>query len=631
MSWFQVLKDEETPEPRVNEKQIPSFQEKVMGTARWMRSRRKEILDAVTTDDALEKFREDPDIMKLIEEKNSTFIRDIEFIKRLLTEDTVTTNQNTFKSLKEKLGARATQMAERLDLLGKAKKTSSGNIRESTQKTFESMIAGGKWEELLQALQDEKRKSRFKQLISSNPPLRKKIYDATRDKEYADTFSIILNRGQDDFVSIDYTGNIADSTVKKYLKHLLTSVKAPPVDKNKFIIDEFSGKQQMTKLFHFTKGLNPALEFLLDNQDFDTSKMVKGKMMRDSFANELLVTRLQDKGKNRVVEIPNVLQSAYDLPATFLVGNEVDRTKRKTLLEAKKRGNKEFLRQLERFYPDEVKQFKEALLEYQKTASDEVEQGQTYKELLEDIETESLGFVGEALGEKITSEQFESRKKELTDKVKRLIEGKAEEGDEDTFPGISEERKKEHPFLSEGFTKQKIIGKRLGVGATPADIVIVLLLASNITKGGFTVSEVVKYFNDIEKIKTIDEVEGFNTFLDADAKEDEDLETVRARADEEVRDKFLDEARKDYSTVRKDLIDRIKENMRQVLKEGMKIGNEFDRRAKATVIDGEKTSIKRTTKDMEGNVVPQDRINVPKTYSYLEPYFYLINLLDIET
>ena len=144
MSWFQVLKEDDTPEPRREE--IPEFRDKVMNTSRWQTSRRKEILDAVTTDEALEKYREDPDVKELIEKKNQSFIQDIEFIRRLLTEDTITNRRgNTFKSLKDMLGSRATQMAKRLELLGKAKKTSTGNVRESTEKTFNTLIADKKW------------------------------------------------------------------------------------------------------------------------------------------------------------------------------------------------------------------------------------------------------------------------------------------------------------------------------------------------------------------------------------------------------------------------------------------------------------------------------------------------------
>ena len=108
MSWFQVLKEDDTPEPRREE--IPEFRDKVMNTSRWQTSRRKEILDAVTTDEALEKYREDPDVKELIEKKNQSFIQDIEFIRRLLTEDTITNRRgNTFKSLKDMLGSRATK------------------------------------------------------------------------------------------------------------------------------------------------------------------------------------------------------------------------------------------------------------------------------------------------------------------------------------------------------------------------------------------------------------------------------------------------------------------------------------------------------------------------------------------
>ena len=77
----QILKEDDTPEPRREE--IPNFRDKVMNTSRWQTSRRKEILDAVTTDEALEKYREDPDVKELIEKKNQSFIQDIEFIRRL--------------------------------------------------------------------------------------------------------------------------------------------------------------------------------------------------------------------------------------------------------------------------------------------------------------------------------------------------------------------------------------------------------------------------------------------------------------------------------------------------------------------------------------------------------------------
>ena len=396
MSWFQVLKEDDSPKQR----KIPSFQEKVMNTARWMRSRRKEILDAVTTDDALEKYREDPDIMKLIVDKNQSFIQDIEFIRRLLTEDTITNRRgNTFKSLKGMLGARASQMVQRLDLLGKAKKTSRGNVRESTNRTFEMMISDGNWGELLESLGDEKRKSRFMQMIQSNPSMRKKIYDETRDTEYANEFSLLMNMNQEEFVSIDYTGDIADSTVKDYVNHILSKIKASPAKKNEFIYFEKKSERNMLNLFHRTKGMNPALEFLFDNENFNTSAMTKGApMMRDSYLEETLMSNLRDKSRKRKVPIPTKLQNAFDLPEEFLIGGEESTQMKIRLREAKKKSNKEFMALLNDYFPKEVNEFKNALRQVERGKSKEVEEGQTYRELLEDIEQEVLEYVNEAMG-----------------------------------------------------------------------------------------------------------------------------------------------------------------------------------------------------------------------------------------
>ena len=54
-----------------------------------------------------------------------------------------------------------------------------------------------------------------------------------------------------------------------------------------------------------------------------------------------------------------------------------------------------------------------------------------------------------------------------------MIEGKADEEDKATFSEV-EVMDEEHPFLSEDFTRRKIMSKKLGIGATPADIVIAL-------------------------------------------------------------------------------------------------------------------------------------------------------------
>ena len=622
MSWFQVLKEDDTPEPRREE--IPNFRDKVMNTSRWQTSRRKEILDAVTTDEALERYREDPDIKELVEKKNQSFIQDIEFIRRLLTEDTITNRRgNTFKSLKDMLGSRATQMAKRLELLGKAKKTSSGNIRESTEKTFNTLIADKKWGELLQVLSMPMSKSRFKQMIIGDSPLRKKIYDETRDSEYANDYSILLNKDQESFVSIDYDRNISDDAAKKYVSHLLNRVRATPAQKTSFIDEKSTGKMSMTRLFYSGRGLNPALEFLLDNESFNTSAMVKGKRMRSSFIDEKLMSSLRGKKKGEV-PIPDILRQAYEQRAGFTAG---DADKLRALKEAKKKGESALKRKLEEYYSEEMEKFRQDFLDYQKEKSGQVESGQAYRELLEDIEEESLDFVNDALGTKMTASELSSKKKELAEKLRRVIEGKADEEDKATFSEV-EVMDEEHPFLSEDFNRRKIMSKKLGIGATPADIVIALQLASNMVGGGFTVDEIEQYFEDLEEIENAEKTTDLTRFVKVEEGEDADIAKLKVRAERERRDKFLDEVRDDYGKTRKALMDRIKDTMKMVLKEGRKLGVGFDRAAKRDA-EGNIGRI-ATRKDAEGRVVAT-RDSVVSTFEFLEPYFYLLGALQIET
>ena len=166
------------------------------------------------------------------------------------------------------------------------------------------------------------------------------------------------------------------------------------------------------------------------------------------------------------------------------------------------------------------------------------------------------------------------------------------------------------------------MSKKLGVGATATDIVIALQLTSNLTNGALTIYEIRKYFSDVEKIKNEEDIEELNTFLSKKADKGDNLSEVRLRAEEEVRDKFLDEVRKDYASARKALIEKIKDTMRDVLKEGRKMGVEFDRKAKQERIV--------TSRDAEGRAI-DTRESVSTKFQYLEPYFYLIKLLDIET
>ena len=546
MSWFQVLKDEETPEPKKEE--IPEFKEKVLPTVRWNKSRRAKILNASMSDDNLKEFLADPEIAKLVESKNTYFMRDLEFVKKLITEDTITTNQNTFKSLKEMLGARTADMSKRLDSIGKAKKTSQIKFRASSVDTFKEMIDSKKIKELLELTQESNANQRFKDFIAKDKTYRKKLKEASSGTDEEEGVNVLLHDGAKTFDSYEYTSTISPSVVKQYLKHVL-NLRMSNSTKNKYIDLQSSrgGKKQlMNFIFHSTRGLHPAIEFIFDNKSFNTSAMVKGGSVRSSNIDSYLIDRLKT-GRESRVKIPEKLKQAFDLEPTGEGAAEAT-----AMLErAKKQSDSRFVDALKELYPEEMKEYAEGMLAAQRGDSDEVEEGSTFKDLLEAIDDGILGEVNEAMGTSLSREEFNEQKDTLREMVTRLIDGKGTDKDKRKFPNAVAETAGEHPFSGSNFTRTRLMGTNIGTKATPENIVTALSMVSDIVNGGFTDMEIEDYFEDIE------ELEG-----------SEKLKRM---------DEFLDEIRSDYEKTRTSFIERIADNMKLVLKEGMKEKLTFDR------------------------------------------------------
>jgi len=546
MSWFQVLKDEETPEPKKEE--IPEFKEKVLPTVRWNKSRRAKILNASMSDDNLKEFLADPEIAKLVESKNTYFMRDLEFVKKLITEDTITTNQNTFKSLKEMLGARTADMSKRLDSIGKAKKTSQIKFRASSVDTFKEMIDSKKIKELLEVTQESNANQRFKDFIAKDKTYRKKLKEASSGTDEEEGVNVLLHDGAKTFDSYEYTSTISPSVVKQYLKHVL-NLRMSNSTKNKYIDLQSSrgGKKQlMNFIFHSTRGLHPAIEFIFDNKSFNTSAMVKGGSVRSSNIDSYLIDRLKT-GRESRVKIPEKLKQAFDLEPTGEGAAEAT-----AMLErAKKQSDSRFVDALKELYPEEMKEYAEGMLAAQRGDSDEVEEGSTFKDLLEAIDDGILGEVNEAMGTSLSREEFNEQKDTLREMVTRLIDGKGTDKDKRKFPNAVAETAGEHPFSGSNFTRTRLMGTNIGTKATPENIVTALSMVSDIVNGGFTDMEIEDYFEDIE------ELEG-----------SEKLKRM---------DEFLDEIRSDYEKTRTSFIERIADNMKLVLKEGMKEKLTFDR------------------------------------------------------
>ena len=102
-------------------------------------------------------------------------------------------------------------------------------------------------------------------------------------------------------------------------------------------------------------------------------------------------------------------------------------------------------------------------------------------------------------------------------------------------------------------------------------------MVSDLVNGSFTDEEIYDYFDDMEKLE-----EGSPERFDR-------------------MDKFLDEIRKDYESIRRDFIDRIADNMKLILSEGTKLNVSFAR-------------------------VTGDSISVIET---LEPYLFIKKILRI--
>tara|TARA_R100001509_G_scaffold114791_1_gene69843 strand:- start:190 stop:1899 length:1710 start_codon:yes stop_codon:yes gene_type:complete len=547
MSWFQVLKDEDTPEPRREE--IPEFKEKVLPTVRWNKSRRAKILNAAMSDDNLKEFLADPEIAKLVENKTQSFIQDIEFVKRLIQDDTITNRKgNTFKSLKEMLGARTADMSKRLDSIGKAKKTSQTRFRASTVDTFKQMIDSKKLKELLELLQDIDNKNRFKTFITKDKTYRKKLKEASSGTDEEEGVNVLLHDGAKTFDSYEYTSTISPSVVKQYLKHVL-NLRMSNSTKNKYIDLQSSrgGKKQlMNFIFHSTRGLHPAIEFILDNKSFNTSAMVKGGSVRSSNIDSYLMDRLKT-GRESRVKIPEKLKQAFDLEPTGEDAAEAT----KILDRAKKQSDSKFIEALKELYPEEMKEYAEGMLAAQRGDSDEVEEGSTFKDLLEAIDDDNLGEVNEAMGTSLSRGEFNEQKGTLREMVTRLVDGKGTDKDKRKFPNAVADTAGEHPFSGSNFTRTTLMGTNIGTKATPENIVTALSMVSDIVNGGFTDMEIEDYFEDIEELEGSDKLKRM--------------------------DEFLDEIRSDYEKTRTSFIERIADNMKLVLKEGMKEKLTFDR------------------------------------------------------
>ena len=139
------------------------------------------------------------------------------------------------------------------------------------------MIDNKKIKELLELTQESNDKTRFKRLHRKGQNIQKETQGSIFGTDEEEGVNILLHDGAKTFDSYEYTSTISPSAVKQYLKHVL-NLRMSNSTKNKYIDLQSSrgGKKQlMNFIFHSTRGLHPAIEFILDNKSFNTSAMVK--------------------------------------------------------------------------------------------------------------------------------------------------------------------------------------------------------------------------------------------------------------------------------------------------------------------------------------------------------------------
>jgi len=173
--------------------------------------------------------------------------------------------------------------------------TKTSNIRESMLSDVDKIIQDGEYQKLLEMLQVEKTRSRIRKYIDGKKELSGKIL-MDSETEHPELVEIrkLLRLAT---VSRRKIGSsIDEATVIKYIK-LVTAARAGATLKVEAISSRHRNSQNAKALFG--RKLLPALDYILENESLDTSRIPTSYQKRSALENNALTRLLSGKGLQR--------------------------------------------------------------------------------------------------------------------------------------------------------------------------------------------------------------------------------------------------------------------------------------------------------------------------------------------
>ena len=211
--------------------------------------------------------------------------------RKLLAGETINFSGTKY-NLKNPFGAKKDGMLERLNTVTlRGAKTS--NIRESMLSDVDKIIEDGEYQKLLEMLQGQKTSvSRIRKYIDGKKELSSKIL-LDSETEHPELVEIRKLLRLATVQSMAIGTSIDDPVVIKYIK-LVTSARASPSRKVEALSDRHRNSQNAKALFG--RKLLPALDYILENESLDTSRIPTSYQKRSALENNALTRLLSGKG-----------------------------------------------------------------------------------------------------------------------------------------------------------------------------------------------------------------------------------------------------------------------------------------------------------------------------------------------
>ena len=210
--------------------------------------------------------------------------------RKLLAGETINLSGTEY-NLKNPFGAKKDEMLERLNTVT-LRGTKTSNIRESMLSDVDKIIEDGEYQKLLEMLQVEKTRSRIRKYIDGKKELSSKIL-MDSEAEHPELVEIRKLLRLATVQSMTIGTSIDDPVVIKYIK-LVTSARAGASLKAEAISSRHKNAINAKALFG--RKLLPALDYILENESLDTSRIPTSYQKRSALETNALTRLLSGKG-----------------------------------------------------------------------------------------------------------------------------------------------------------------------------------------------------------------------------------------------------------------------------------------------------------------------------------------------